>query len=96
MTQYNVDAGEISRGAQRATQSGENIRVEVAGLMSTLNALEGTWQGGAATAFNGVLEQWRAAQAQVESALDSMGAALGQAATEYETAEAQASRLFAR
>jgi len=96
MAQYHVDASEISRGAQRATQSGENIRAEVVGLLGTLTALEGTWQGGAASAFNGVLEQWRAAQAQVESALDSMGIALGQAAQEYETAETQASRLFAR
>jgi len=96
MTQYNVDAAEISRGAQRATQSGESIRAEVAGLLGTLTALEGSWQGGAASAFNGVLEQWRGAQAQVESALDSMGVALGQAAQEYEAAESQASRLFAR
>ncbi|WP_430868389.1 WXG100 family type VII secretion target [Demequina aurantiaca] len=96
MTQYNVDAGEILRGAQRASHSGENIRAEVAGLLGTLTALEGTWQGGAASAFTGVLEQWRAAQAQVESALDSMGVALGQAAQEYESAETQASRLFAR
>lgn len=96
MTQYHVDASEISRGAQRATQSGESIRAEVASLLGTLTALEGTWQGGAASAFSGVLEQWRAAQAQVESALDSMGIALGQAAQEYESAETQAARLFAR
>lgn len=96
MAQYHVDAAEISRGAQRATQSGERIRAEVAGLLATLTALEGTWQGGAASAFNGVLEQWRGAQAQVESALESMGLALGQAAQEYEAAEQQASRLFSR
>jgi early secretory antigenic target protein ESAT-6 len=96
MTQYHVDSSEISRGSQLAIQSGENIRMEVAGLLGMLTSLEGSWQGGAASAFTGVLEQWRSAQAQVETALGSMGAALGQAAQEYEAAETQASRLFAR
>lgn len=96
MTQYNVDAAQIAQGAKRATASGETIRAEVAALVGHLTALESSWQGGAASAFVGVLDQWRGAQAQVETALDSMGIALGQAAQEYESAESQASRLFAR
>jgi len=96
MTQYNVDAAQIAQGAKRATASGETIRAEVAALVGHLTALESSWQGGAANAFVGVLDQWRGAQAQVETALNSMGIALGQAAQEYESAENQASRLFAR
>ena len=63
-------------------------------MVAHRGALEGTWQGGAATAFTGVLEQWRGAQAQVEHALDSLSIALSQAAEQYQVAEDTAARLF--
>lgn len=94
MTQYNVDAAEVATAAGQARASGETIRAEVGSMMAHLTALEGTWQGSAATAFAGVLDQWRAAQAQVELALDSLSGALNQAAEHYATAEESASRLF--
>ncbi|MFV0633735.1 WXG100 family type VII secretion target [Demequina sp.] len=94
MTRYHVDAAEVASASGLAARSSDTIRAEVAAMLGHLTALQGTWQGGAATAFAGVLEQWRAAQAQVETALDSITVALGQAATEYQNAEDSASRLF--
>ncbi len=93
---YHVDAGEVSTAGGRAAASAETIRGEVASLIAHLESLQGTWQGGAAQAFAGILAQWRTAQAQVEVALDGMGAALAQAAGQYEAAEQTAARLFAR
>ena len=93
---YYVDSDEVAAAAARAAQSGETIRGEVAALVANLQALEGTWQGSAATAFSGVLAQWRGAQAQVETALGSLTQALGAAATGYADAEAAAARMFSR
>ncbi|WP_062077901.1 WXG100 family type VII secretion target [Demequina globuliformis] len=94
MTQYNVDAAEVATAAAQAHTSGEAIRTEVTAMMAHLTSLEGTWQGGAATAFAGVLDQWRAAQAQVEMALNSLSGALNQAAEHYAGAEDAAAQLF--
>lgn len=93
---YHVDSEAVASAASRATQSGEAIRAEVATLVATLQSLEGTWQGSASAAFSGVLAEWRGAQAQVESALASLGQALGAAAVGYEDAEAAAARMFGR
>ncbi len=94
MTRFHVDAAEVASASAFATRSAESIRGEVAAMVAHLSALEGTWQGGAATAFTGVLEQWRGAQAQVEQALDSLSIALSQAAEQYQSAEDAAARLF--
>ena len=54
------------------------------------------WRGGAATQFNAVAEQWRAAQQQMEQSLESIQHALTQASALYAETEMQASRLFAQ
>ncbi|WP_062136228.1 WXG100 family type VII secretion target [Demequina aestuarii] len=94
MTRYHVDAAEVAHASSRASASAETIRGEVAAMMGHLTALEGSWQGGAATAFAGVLDQWRGAQVQVEQALDALTVALSQAAEHYQSAEDTAARLF--
>jgi WXG100 family type VII secretion target len=93
---YHVDAAEVSTAAGRAAASAETIRSEVAGLIAHLESLQGTWQGAAAQAFSGMLAQWRAAQVQVELALDGMSTGLSHAASQYDAAEQSAARLFAR
>lgn len=94
MTRYHVDAAEVASASTLAARSSDTIRTEVAAMMAHLTALQGSWQGGAASAFAGVLDQWRGAQVQVEQALDSLTVALSQAAQEYQTAEDSAARLF--
>jgi early secretory antigenic target protein ESAT-6 len=93
---YHVDAAEVSSAAGRAAASAETIRSEVASLIAHLEGLQGTWQGGAAQAFSGMLAQWRSAQAQLELALNGMSTGLSQAANQYDAAEQSAARLFAR
>ncbi|WP_062387678.1 WXG100 family type VII secretion target [Demequina iriomotensis] len=94
--QYHVDAAEVSAASARAARTADAIRAEVASLMAELTSLDSTWRGGAASAFGDVRERWRGAQAHVESALDAITQALGNAARSYEEAEATASRLFSR
>ncbi len=94
--QYHVDAAEVAAASARAAQSADTIRAEAAAMLAHLSSLEGSWQGSAAHAFTEVREQWRAAQVHVESALDSISRALGQAARSYEEAELNAARMFGR
>ncbi|MFN3867074.1 MAG: WXG100 family type VII secretion target [Demequina sp.] len=95
MTRYHVDAAEVASASALAAGSAQTIRGEVAAMMGHLTALEGSWQGGAATAFAGVLDQWRSAQVQVEQALEALTVALSHAAEQYQSAEDAAARLFA-
>ena len=60
------------------------------------SAAVSVWRGGAATQFNAVAEQWRAAQQQMERSLESIQHALMQASSLYADTEMQASRLFAQ
>lgn len=96
MTEYHVNAAEVAEAAGRARATGEAIRGEVATMLAQLTALEGTWRGTAAHAFAALLDQWRAAQAQVDVALDALSGGLAAAASEYANAESSAARLFAR
>ena len=94
--QFHVDAAEVSAASARTTHTASAIRQESAAMLAHLTTLEGSWQGSAATAFADVREQWRAAQVQVEAALDAIAQALGQAARSYEEAESAATHLFSR
>jgi WXG100 family type VII secretion target len=96
MTTYHVNAADVAQAAAVSARSGDTIRTEVAAMVAHLSSLESTWQGGAAAAFAGVLDQWRAAQAQVDVALDALSAALNNAAAEYTAAEDSVTRLFSR
>lgn len=96
MTQYHVNAADIAQAGARATASSATIRAEVAAMLANLTSLEATWQGGASHAFAALLAEWRAAQAQLEHALDAISTGLNKAATDYDLAEASAMRLFSR
>lgn len=71
------------------------IQDEVAGLHAQLVDLQSSWTGSAATAFQGVVSDWRATQTRVEEGLGRLHTALGQAAQLYADAEQQNTRLFA-
>lgn len=94
MTEFHVDAAQVATASSQAATSAANLRTEVAAMMGHLTALENTWHGTAAASFAGVLQEWRAAQVQVDAALDNITTALGQAAQQYQAAEDNASRLF--
>lgn len=96
MSQYHVDSAQVASASALAAGSAQAIRTEVASMLGHLRGLEGSWQGGAATAFTGLVQQWHSTQLQVEAALDEITAALGNAAEQYRVAEDTATRMFAR
>ncbi|MCI1983243.1 MAG: WXG100 family type VII secretion target [Bifidobacteriaceae bacterium] len=94
-TQYQVDPAQIAASSAAVSSSISSIRSAVNGMFSNLTQLQSVWRGGAASQFTQVSEQWRAAQQQMESSLESIQNALTQASNVYSDAEMQASRLFA-
>lgn len=96
MTQYHVDSAQVASASALAGQSAQTIRGEVAAMLAHLRALESSWQGGAAVAFAGIVEQWHGTQMQVETSLEEITRALAQAAEQYRVAEDNATRMFAR
>lgn len=91
---YQVDSEQMNAASGAVAASVTTVRTEVTAMMRNLDALQGTWTGGAAAAFSGTVTQWRAAQTQVETALDAIQAALAQAAQTYADAELAATRMF--
>lgn len=94
MTQFRVDAAAVATAAGATRASGAVIAAEVAAMMSHLTALEASWQGGAATQFAAVSQQWRLTQHQVEASLESIALALDGAARQYTETEQAATLMF--
>lgn len=96
MTRYQVDSEAVlnATGAARGTIA--RIQAEVAGLYGQLSALEGSWTGQAASAFSGLVNEWKATQQRVEENLGSLSQALGHAGEQYAEIEKSNTRLFVR
>ena len=60
-----------------------------------LTSLQASWSGPAATAFQGVVIEWKSLEQRVEEVLAAMGTALGHAGQQYAEIEAANTRLFA-
>ena len=96
MTRYQVDSEAVlgATAAVRATIS--RLQAEVSGLHSQLLNLQGSWSGQAASAFQGVVTDWKATQQRVEENLAAISQALTMAAQQYAEIEAANARLFQR
>ncbi|WP_407344595.1 WXG100 family type VII secretion target [Pengzhenrongella phosphoraccumulans] len=96
MGRYEVDSEQVAQASAAVRGSTAAIRTEVAAMMRHLTELQGSWRGGAATAFGAIMADWSSTQGRVEESLDQITAALGAAAASYADAEQQATRLFGR
>ncbi|WP_043535849.1 WXG100 family type VII secretion target [Actinomyces polynesiensis] len=94
MAMFVVDPEQVAASAARVTGTGERIRGEVAAMMADLVSLQGSWAGVASANFTECTAQWRVTQAQVEAALDAIGAQLAVAAGTYADAESRSASLF--
>lgn len=94
MSVFTVDTDAVSsaQGATLATM--ERLRSDSTTLMSQLSQLESSWSGSASVAFQNCAQQWRGAQLHVEQVLESIGGALGGAATQYADADQYSASLF--
>ena len=72
------------------------IEGEVSSLYGQLVALQSSWTGEAATAFQSVVSEWKATQHRVEESLAAINQALTISAQQYSEIEASNARLFGR
>ncbi|MDR2723168.1 MAG: WXG100 family type VII secretion target [Cellulomonadaceae bacterium] len=93
---YEVDSERVAGASAKVRGSVSSIRNEVGAMMRHLTDLQSSWKGQASTQFNGVMQQWKSTQSQVEQALESIQGALSTASQTYADAEAHAANLFKR
>lgn len=94
MNLIRVDAGAISAASSATKIQITAIETEVTKLTANLAALEASWSGVAATAFQDALNSWRATQATVEASLAELNRVLEMASSQYAEVEAANARLF--
>ncbi len=95
MAQFNVDSGQLSAAGANVAAIAGQLRTDAAAMMSQVQSLQGSWTGAAASSFADCATRWRAAQSQMEAALDSIGQALHAVSVSYEEAESGAAAMFA-
>lgn len=96
MTTFQVDSDAVLAATSTVRASMGRIQGEVSGLLGQLNNLQGSWSGQAATAFQGVIGDWRATQQRVEESLEAINQGLTHAAQQYAEIEQANARLFGR
>lgn len=94
MAQFRVDSDGLALKSAAVRGSIERIRAEVATMARSLQELESTWSGQAASSFQGLLIDWRGTQTRVEASLESINTALSTAASQYAQTEQANTRLF--
>ena len=94
MAVFSVDSDAVltSTAAMRGTI--ERLQAETSTMLAQLTQLQASWTGGASVAFQGVVEQWRGTQRNVDDTLASISAALGAAGSQYAEAEQLTVSLF--
>ena len=94
MTRYTVDSEAVNAAAAAITGTTGRLQGEMTSLHGQLEQLQGVWTGQAAQAFQGVVQQWRTAQTNLEQVLGSIDRALRQAGEQYAQIELANLRLF--
>ena len=94
MTRFTVDSDAVTAAASAITGTVSRLQGEVSALHGQLDALQGAWSGSAAIAFQGVVQQWRSTQNDVEQVLASIDRALRAAGEQYVQTELANARLF--
>lgn len=94
MSTFQVDSEAVLAHATAARQTVGRIQAEVGALHAQLEQLQASWTGGAASAFHGVVAEWRVTQQRVEDNLTAIGTTLAQAGQQYAEIEQHNMRLF--
>ncbi|MDR1825198.1 MAG: WXG100 family type VII secretion target [Bifidobacteriaceae bacterium] len=95
MSGFTVNTEAITTANAAVRGSIASISSDVAAMNGHLAELQATWSGGAAAAFAATMEEWRAAQRGLETALESINTALASAGSTYADTEAANQALFA-
>lgn len=96
MTRFQVDSEAVLSTTGAARASIDRIQGEVNSLLGQLVSLQESWSGSAATAFQGVVSEWRATQLRVEENMTAINHALTVVAQNYAETELDNARAFGR
>jgi WXG100 family type VII secretion target len=96
MSRFEVDSAQVAQASAAVQGSVGTITGEVDRMMRHLLDLQGSWQGQAASSFQGVVAEWRSTQERVRACLEDINRALAAAGQSYAAAEADAVRMFSR
>jgi WXG100 family type VII secretion target len=88
------DSNEIASHASLTRQRSADLEQAIATLRSAASQLSAVWTGPGAAAFQATREQWEKAVTPLQESLRSMGDALNQASTAYESNESSIARAF--
>jgi len=94
MAVFSVDSDAVLASTAAVRGTIDRLQAESNAMLAQLTQLQGSWTGSAAVAFQGVIEQWRATQRQVEDSLTGISAALAAAGRQYADTELAAASLF--
>lgn len=94
MTVFSVDSDAVLGATSAIRATADRLQSETAAMLGQLTQLQGSWTGGAALAFQRVVDRWRGAQAELEAALADIGGALAHAGNQYAQTEMAAAGLF--
>jgi early secretory antigenic target protein ESAT-6 len=94
MTIFRVDSEQVLAANNTIQGTISKLQSEVDLLHSQLQALDGSWQGAAATSFQELVKRWRVTASGVDQQLGEIGRALAMAANQYQEIEQANLRLF--
>ena len=94
MTTFSVDSDAVFTATAAVRATAQRLEGESAAMLAQLTQLQASWTGAASVAFQGVIDQWRATQRQVEESLTAISQALGTAGRHYADAEQHNLSLF--
>ncbi len=94
MPRFSVDSEAVFAAQSAVGTTIGRVQADVASLLAQLTNLQGSWNGEAATAFQGVVADWRATQARVEESIAAINRALGAAGSQYLEVEQANARMF--
>lgn len=94
MAVFSVDSDAVLATTSAVRGTIDRVQGETNAMMSQLMQLQASWTGSASVAFQGVVDQWRATQRQVEDALAGINTALAAAGRQYAETEQATMSLF--
>ena len=94
MAVFSVDSDAVLSTTAAVRGTIDRLQGETQAMLAQLTQLQASWTGSAAVAFQGVIDQWRVTQRQVEDSLAGINAALAAAGRQYADAEQATTNLF--
>ncbi len=94
MAVFSVDSDAVFTATAAVRGTADRLQGETAAMLAQLTQLQTSWTGSAAIAFQSVIDRWRGAQRDLESALADISGALSTAGQQYAQTEMSATGLF--